>query len=277
MLLAIFAGHAQPSNEKTFTATVYGNCGMCQGTIEKAGTKAGQYKTGWNKDTKQATIQYNAKRTTGDAVLKQIALAGYDNDKFLAPDESYNKLPACCKYERVKKHAVVNTQPVTGNAASAQGHITGMDNLQQDSSQLKPVFEGYFALKDALVKTDGNAAAARAKDLQTAINAVKMEKLSMEVHMSWMKVLAGLKEDASHIAANAANPAHQREHFAELSLNMYELVKVAKPAGTIYYQHCPMYNDGKGANWLSKESGIKNPYYGSQMLTCGKTVEIIKQ
>jgi hypothetical protein len=37
-----------------------------------------------------------------------------------------------------------------------------------------------------------------------------------------------------------------------------------------------MYNDGKGANWLSKESTIKNPYYGSQMLTCGKTVETIK-
>ena len=62
-----------------------------------------------------------------------------------------------------------------------------------------------------------------------------------------------------------------------LSKNMYELIKVAKPAETVYYQFCPMANDGKGANWLSKENGIKNPYYGSQMLTCGKTVETIKQ
>jgi hypothetical protein len=37
-----------------------------------------------------------------------------------------------------------------------------------------------------------------------------------------------------------------------------------------------MYNNGKGANWLSKEILIKNPYYGSQMLSCGKTVETIK-
>lgn len=37
-----------------------------------------------------------------------------------------------------------------------------------------------------------------------------------------------------------------------------------------------MANDGKGANWLSKENVIKNPYYGSEMLHCGKTVEIIK-
>ena len=57
---------------------------------------------------------------------------------------------------------------------------------------------------------------------------------------------------------------------------MYELIKVSKPKDAVYYQHCPMYNNGKGANWLSKESAIKNPYYGSQMLTCGSTVETIK-
>jgi hypothetical protein len=38
-----------------------------------------------------------------------------------------------------------------------------------------------------------------------------------------------------------------------------------------------MANDGKGADWLSKENAVKNPYYGSMMLTCGKTVETIKQ
>jgi hypothetical protein len=37
-----------------------------------------------------------------------------------------------------------------------------------------------------------------------------------------------------------------------------------------------MANYGKGANWLSKENAVKNPYYGSQMLTCGKVVETIK-
>jgi len=38
-----------------------------------------------------------------------------------------------------------------------------------------------------------------------------------------------------------------------------------------------MDNDGKGANWLSKESSIKNPYYGSKMMRCGSTVETIKK
>jgi hypothetical protein len=53
-------------------------------------------------------------------------------------------------------------------------------------------------------------------------------------------------------------------------------MKSIKPDYTIYIDHCPMYNDNKGADWISKESGIKNPYYGAMMLTCGSTKETIK-
>ena len=98
----------------------------------------------------------------------------------------------------------------------------------------------------------------------------------MDVHTVWMKVLNDVKEDAEHINGTK-DIAHQRDHFISLSKNMYALIKVAKTTETVYYQFCPMANEGKGANWLSKESGVKNPYYGSQMLTCGKTVETIKQ
>lgn len=61
-----------------------------------------------------------------------------------------------------------------------------------------------------------------------------------------------------------------------LSKNMYGLMKAAKFEQPIYYQFCPMANDRKVANWLSKDKTIKNPYYGSEMLSCGKTVETIK-
>jgi hypothetical protein len=37
-----------------------------------------------------------------------------------------------------------------------------------------------------------------------------------------------------------------------------------------------MANKGKGANWLSLDINIKNPYYGNQMLTCGKVVDTIQ-
>ena len=277
VLLSTSACQSQINNAKTETVKVYGNCGMCESTIEKAANKKKISKADWNEETKMATITYDSKKTNLNAVLKNIALAGYDNQSFLAPDEAYNKLPGCCKYEREKKQLV--TQPAKDTANAMQNHTNhqhdGMNNAAQETNQLKAVFDSYFSLKDALVKTDGTVASAKAKDLQTAINAVKMDKLAMDVHTVWMKVLNDLKEDAEHINGTK-DISHQRDHFMSLSKNMYELIKVAKPTETVYYQFCPMANDGKGANWLSKENGIKNPYYGSQMLTCGRTVETIK-
>lgn len=147
--------------------------------------------------------------------------------------------------------------------------------IKQEVNQLKAVFDNYFALKDALVKTDGNSASTKATDLAKAISTVKMEKLAMDEHMAWMKVMKDLAFDAEHIA-ETKETSHQRDHFTSLSKNMYALMKVSKQDTPTYYQFCPMANDGKGANWLSKENAVKNPYYGNQMLTCGKVVETIK-
>ena len=90
-----------------------------------------------------------------------------------------------------------------------------------------------------------------------------------------MKIVKNIKEDAEHIS-DTKDIKHQREHFVTLSKNIYALIKVSKQETPTYYQFCPMANNGKGANWLSKENTVKNPYYGSMMLNCGKVVETIK-
>lgn len=277
-LLSASVSWAQIKNAKTETVKVYGNCGMCKTTIEKAGSKKKLYKTDWNEDTKMASITYDSKKSSTDQVLKSIAFSGYDNVNYLAPDDAYNKLPDCCKYDREKK-AVVKTN-ATGEAAQISNHGNHMQENKavdmQEASQLKPVYDNYFALKDALVKTDGVSAAAKASAMLTALDGVQMAKLNNQEHTVWMKVENSLKTDAKRIKENK-DIDNQREYFISLSKTMYELVKAGKPAETVYYQYCPMANDGKGANWLSKESAIKNPYYGSQMLSCGKVVETIKQ
>ena len=276
-LLSASASQAQIKNAKTETVKINGDCGMCETTIEKVGNKKNQYKTDWDADTKLAIITYDSKKAGLDAILKNIALSGYDNVSYLAPDEAYAKLPGCCQYKRERKAVVkTNTAPATDAMPSMQNHTghTGMD--MQQTNQLTAVFDNYFALKDALVKTDGPTASAKASAMLTALDAVEMGKLKMEEHTVWMKIEKGLKTDAQHIKENK-DTEHQRERFMSLSKSMYELITVAKPAETVYYQFCPMANDGKGANWLSKESAIKNPYYGSQMLSCGRTVETIKQ
>ncbi len=92
--------NAQINNAKTITTKIWGNCGMCKKTIEKAGNKKNMALVNWNKDTKQATITYDSTKTTLDVVLKRIADAGYDNEKFNASDKVYSSLHECCQYER---------------------------------------------------------------------------------------------------------------------------------------------------------------------------------
>lgn len=144
---------------------------------------------------------------------------------------------------------------------------------QQD--ELAPVLEKYLEVKDALVKTDGKSASAKATELVTAIKKVKMDKLTPEQHSVWMKVQTQLAEDAEHIS-DTKDVSHQRDHFTTLSTSIYALQKTVKSSVPIYHQFCPMANNGKGAYWISKEKSVKNPYYGSKMLGCGKTVETIQ-
>ena len=270
VLLSFTSCDAQIKNAKTETVKIYGNCGMCEKVIEKAGNLKKEVKVDWNVDTKMATITYDAKKTNQDAILKRIALAGYDSDKFLAPDNAYNNLPGCCHYDRVAK-VPVKVETVSSAKPSEHSEMDMATNTTTTENQLKTVFDNYFAVKDALVKTDGNTATAKAKELLSAINAVKMETLKMDVHMVWMKVLKDLTTDAKNIS-ETQDIKKQRDFFKSLSKNTYELIKISKPTEAVYYQYCPM----QDANWLSKENAVKNPYYGSQMLTCGKTVETIK-
>ena len=274
ILLSFTSCDAQIKNAKTETVKIYGNCGMCEKVIEKAGNLKKEAKVDWNVDTKMATITYDAKKTNQDAILKRIALAGYDSDKFLAPDNAYNNLPGCCHYDRVAKVPVKN-DAISATNTSEHSEMDMTTTSKTTENQLKAIFDNYFAVKDALVKTDGKTASTKATELLTAINAVKMDKLNMDAHMVWMKVVTNLKEDAKHIS-DTKDAGHQRDYFATLSKSIYELIKVSKQDTPTYFQHCPMANDGKGADWLSKENTIKNPYFGSMMLSCGKTVETLK-
>jgi copper chaperone CopZ len=278
LLLFSITMNAQIKNAKTETVKVYGNCGMCEKTIEKAGNLKKVATVDWNKDTRMATLTYDATKTNQDEILKRIALAGYDSDKFLAPDDVYANLHGCCQYDREAKVAVTSENKMGNHEMKMEGHEMKTENTQvvaQKSNELQTVFNTYFELKDALVATDAANASTKSKALLSAIDAVQMAKLEMDVHTVWMKVLTDLKADAKNIV-DVKNIAKQRSHFITLSKNMYPLMKISKTETPTYYQFCPMANDGKGAHWLSKDNAVKNPYYGSMMMTCGKTVETIK-
>lgn len=78
-----------------------------------------------------------------------------------------------------------------------------------------------------------------------------------------------MEENAEHIAAGTGSIDHQREHFDMLSKDVNDLIDTFGSEQKLYKHFCPMYNDNKGALWISEKKEIVNPYQGSKMLTCG--------
>ncbi len=271
MLLSSLGLFAQIKNAKTQSFKVSGNCGMCEKKIEKSGSINKIATVDWDKDQAIATITYDSQKTNPDEILKKIALVGYDNEQFLAPDDVYTELPGCCQYERSFKNKAV----VADNAMTNMDHANHNTQTDAQTNELSNLLAKYFDVKNALVKSDAKLTSMQATELLTAAADVDMTKLPTKVHNVWMNVMKDISSDVKSIS-QTQDLKRQRMLFSTLSKNMYELMKFSHPANEIYLNHCPMFNDGNGADWLSAESGIKNPYYGSQMLTCGKTIETIK-
>ena len=142
-------------------------------------------------------------------------------------------------------------------------------------TQISNTLAHYYQIKDALVAGNDGDASKHAKAFRKILELVDIKKMTSEQHSFFMPLQKKLDYDAEHIKGSP-NIEHMREHLVSFSDNMFLLVKSfnATNGATVYLAHCPMYN--KGANWLSSEEAIKNPYYGKQMLTCGKVTETLK-
>jgi mercuric ion binding protein len=82
------------------TFKVWGNCEMCKETIEGSLKVGGIAKADWNVDTKIMSVNFDSTKISLDKIQKNIAMVGYDNEKFKGDDKAYSELPDCCQYDR---------------------------------------------------------------------------------------------------------------------------------------------------------------------------------
>ena len=152
LLFSIFAinfSFAQSTTKKE-TIKVWGNCGMCKTTIEKAAKKAGAASANWNEDSKELKVSYAVNKTSSQKLQEAIAKAGYDTQDFTADNNAYNKLHACCKYDRKAADAslqVAITDTVKAYSCSMHPNVTsdkagkcsqcGMDLTKSKKEQMK--------------------------------------------------------------------------------------------------------------------------------------------
>ena len=137
-------------------------------------------------------------------------------------------------------------------------------------NELGAVLRAYLTVKNALVADNAKEAGEKAKELERALNTVGQAKFGVE-ELDLYLPIAQRMATHSRTLANTQAIKDQRTAFRNLSEAAIALVKAFKiNDSALYQQFCPMANNGKGATWLSSEKGIKNPYFGKSMLTCGE-------
>jgi hypothetical protein len=133
------------------------------------------------------------------------------------------------------------------------------------NASLSQLLTSYYAIKDALVAGNANLASAKAEDFLRAANGIDYKVISEGNINALVKDATGISE--------IKDIKKQREQFANLSNNLIALAKAMKLSDQpVYETYCPM----KKAYWLSNSKTIKNPYFGSSMLTCGKVTQTIQ-
>ena len=126
-----------------------------------------------------------------------------------------------------------------------------------------------LSLKDALVATDSEKTKEAANQILDELDKVDMSLVKGDAHNYWMEQQSAIKAHSEKIATSD-DIEEQRKQFDFLSQALIKSVKVfGIGEATLYVQHCPMANDNEGADWLSNEEAIQNPYFGDKMLTCG--------
>ncbi|KMQ70455.1 DUF3347 domain-containing protein [Chryseobacterium koreense] len=151
--------------------------------------------------------------------------------------------------------------------------IESPKNLKADFTEL---YSHYQYLTSALASDDDKEAANGANGILQALAKVDKVALSADQAKEYADLEADMKEHAEHIKENIGNIKHQREHLDLLSQDFYEIATKFGTGKTLYKIHCPMYNENKGAYWISTSKEVKNPYYGQEMISCGVVQEEIK-
>jgi len=132
--------------------------------------------------------------------------------------------------------------------------------IEISRDELPTFIQSYLEMQAALASDDLDAAKTAAKSM-----------MSYTGH-------DGALPDLLHAMLGDDSLANFRaSHFGKLS-QAFVAAAQAMPGALdhdMLVMHCPMAQDGAGADWLQAQEPLRNPYFGAMMLTCGEVTESI--
>lgn len=192
------------------------------------------------------------------------------------------------EFQLSDRFSMMNRQPGTG--AVPVGHQHGDMEMSENNNHsperysdvpesfrinLTEAIQLYIDGKNALVDSDLTDSQQYFSSFTSKLEEIGIHGLSGDGHMAWMQSYELLMEHTGSIT-EMDNIEEAREAFRHLSDELIKAVQQFGIEGVIYHQYCPMAFEDEGANWLSNEEQIQNPYLPETMLMCGEVIERIE-
>ncbi len=139
---------------------------------------------------------------------------------------------------------------------------------------LGKVYAGYLDIAGALAQDDFPKAMEAYQAMHGALHMLPKGGMDTTASVYWdtldVKIMRVL-----HPMAASENIEAMRDHFIDFTPLVLEGIEKfgvlnANPA---FLYHCPMARKGQGADWLQKDSVLRNPYFGKHMSGCGTLVK----
>lgn len=149
--------------------------------------------------------------------------------------------------------------------------VTAFAQEHQHTDHLITLLENYMNAKDALAEDNFETARSHLSEFRSeVINNKEMNNHGehSQMHASHHRSMIEAVNDADQ----AGDLKELRSAFKNITTNLVKALENQDYSGeTLYLQYCPMAAGNEGAEWISDQEKIINPYMGKKMPSCGKT------
>lgn len=157
------------------------------------------------------------------------------------------------------------------NPESTGISLPGAELTKDQKAAFGLIFNEYFKLKDELVNDKFEEAKAAYIKLINSWDKTDWSLLPKNIQESLGHFLHEDYLNKNTIAKINDIQVLRDKQFFDLSNTLIRIITRYGPfENPVYIQHCPMAKKDNGADWLSLEKEILNPYYGASMLKCGE-------
>lgn len=141
-------------------------------------------------------------------------------------------------------------------------------------ASLQKLIDKYLVLANALA--DDNLPQAKEVLEEVTRLVVETDAQQARKYSGWENARKSLVKSLAHVP-DLQDIDAARVVFEKVSEQMIGLEKryMKGHADTHYLAYCPMAFNNKGAYWIQDKKGIRNPYFGAQMLKCGEIKETL--